>query len=216
MRTMDREIDRGPERKEQQSTERVQPRIGVSFRRASRSRSDGQAGGMRSDTSAHPVRATGLIAACGLALAACGHAPERASHATSGASAISERHDPRTARALLRIARAFNNDYQQNKDAPVYARWDATSQAIISQTTYLRRHRDCPNDPNVKVNTWGVTHGPEGAWLVHYSIDGQQFTDWWYYVHGRFVFDLPKSNPSAVALYKASPAQYVKEMGCGH
>jgi hypothetical protein len=178
----------------------------------------GQAGGVQFLGWMREVVATGLVVACGLAVAACGHSPGKASHVTSdtssSASAISERHDPRTAQALLRIARAFNDDYQQNKDAAVYARWDGTSRAIISRATYLRRHRDCPNDPHVKVNTWGVTRGADGAWLVHYSIDGQEFTDWWYYVHGRFVFDLPKSNPSAVALYKASPAQYAKETGC--
>lgn len=159
--------------------------------------------------------AAALFAVCGLVGAACGDTAGPASPG-SGARAGAHAHDPETAKALLRIATAFNTDYEQNKDAAVYARWDATSRAIISQATYVQRHHECPNTPHVKVDTWEVTRGPGRAWLVHYSIDGQQFTDWWYYVHGRFVFDLPKSNPSAVALYKASPAKYVKDVGCGH
>lgn len=161
-----------------------------------------------------PLLAAGLVAAFGLAGAACGQAGGGTS--PPGASAPPSSHDPKTAKALLRIAAALNNDYQDNKDAAVYARWDARSQALISEATYVQRHHQCPNTPHVKVDTWGVAHGPGGAWLVHYSIGGQQFTDWWYYVHGRFVFDLPKSNPTAVALYKDSPAQYVKAVGCGN
>lgn len=159
-----------------------------------------------------------LGAATGLVLAACGQTSGRASGTEAGTSAsvISHARDPETEKALLRIARTLNNDYQQNKDAAVYTRWDAASRAIISQATYVQRHRDCPNTPHVRVDTYGVTHGPDGAWLVHYSIGGQQFTDWWYYVNGRFVFDLPKSNPSAVALYELPPVQYAKELGCRH
>lgn len=125
-------------------------------------------------------------------------------------------HDPKTAAALLRIASAFNHDYATNRDAAVYARWDPASRAVISRAGYLQRHRDCPSPPEQDVRTWGVAHGPGGAWLVHYSIGGQQFTDWWYYVDGRFEFDLPRSNPSAVALYRSSPAQYAKAVGCTH
>ena len=44
--------------------------------------------------------------------------------------------------------------------------------------------------------------GPRGAWLVHYEIGGQQLTDFWFYVHRRWVFDLVLSNPDAVKLYR--------------
>lgn len=162
-----------------------------------------------------PLLAAALAAACSLGTAACKGTAGSASKRPDATSAPSRTRDPETARALLRIARAFNDDYQQNRDAAVYARWDAASRAVISRATYLRRHRACPNTPHVKVDTWGAVRGPDGAWLVHYSIQGQQFTDWWFYVHGRFVFDLPRSNPSAVALYRATPAQYAKELGCG-
>lgn len=157
-----------------------------------------------------------LAAACAVAMTGCRQAEERASRNGTGTGTISHARDPETGRALLRIARTLNDDYQQNKDAAVYARWDGASRAIISKATYVQRHRACPNTPHVRVDTYGVTHGPGGAWLVRYSIGGQQFTDWWYYVKGRFVFDLPRSNPSAVALYRLSPAQYAKDLGCGH
>ena len=166
-----------------------------------------------------PVRrwlaAGALVLAGGVAGAACSSPGGQAGPATGAARPAAAPRDPRTKAALLRIARALNNDYQQNRDAAVYARWDGPSRAIISEATYVQRHHQCPNTPNVPVDTWGVSNGPGGAWLVHYSIEGQQFTDWWYYVRGRFVFDLARSNPSAVALYRASPAQYAKDVGCG-
>lgn len=155
-----------------------------------------------------------LVAALSVGAAACGPPAERASQHRDGARDSLHSSDPETARSLLHIARAFNEDYQRNRDAAVYGRWDAASRAIISQATFVRRHNECPNSPHVKVDTWGVDRGPGGSWLVHYSIDGQQSTDVWYYRHGRFVFDLPKSNPSAVRLYEASPSQYLKDVGC--
>lgn len=154
--------------------------------------------------------AVAALAAAALVLAACG-AP------TGGAAAAHRRplRDPETRPALLRIARRFNDDYATNRDAAVYDRWDAASRAVISRAAFLRRHRDCPDPPEGRVDTWGVTRGPGGAWLVHYSIGGIQFVDYWYYAHGSFVFDLPRSNPGAVALYRSTPAQYAKAVGCG-
>lgn len=160
--------------------------------------------------------AAASVAACSLFAGACTQTIGRAQKPDAGTAPSHHRRDRETATSLLRIARTFNDDYQENKDAAVYARWDSASRAIISEATYVRRHRECPNASHVAVDTWGVTRGPGGAWLVHYSIDGQQLTDWWYYVDGRFVFDLPRSNPSAVHLYRASPAQYAKETGCRH
>jgi hypothetical protein len=52
--------------------------------------------------------------------------------------------DPHTSSALLKIATAFNHDYDIGDYGPVYARWYARSQAIISRAEYIRRHRDCP------------------------------------------------------------------------
>jgi len=51
---------------------------------------------------------------------------------------------------------------------------------------------------------------------VRYEIGGQQLTDYWFYVHLRWVFDLALSNPGAVKLYRLSPQQCVAALGCAH
>jgi hypothetical protein len=124
--------------------------------------------------------------------------------------------DPHTAAALLRIASVFNRDYDSGNYAAVYARWDARSQAIISEADYIRRHRDCLGAAHAHPRTESVSPGAGGAWLVRYEIGGQQFTDYWFYVGRRWVFDLVLSNPDAVRLYRMSPRQYAAAVGCGH
>ncbi len=124
--------------------------------------------------------------------------------------------DPHTTPALLKIATAFNHDYDTGDYGPVYARWDARSQAIIIRADYIRRHEDCPSGSHSLSQTESVSPGPHGAWLVHYEIGGQQLTDYWYYVHRRWVFDLVLSNPDAVKLYRMSPQQYAAALGCNH
>jgi hypothetical protein len=125
--------------------------------------------------------------------------------------------DPHTATALLKIARAFNHDYDTGDYGPIYGRWDARSQAIITRADYIKRHKDCPSGSQTLSQTESVSPGgPHGAWLVHYEIGGQLLTDYWFYVHRRWVFDLPLSNPDAVKLYKMSPQQYVAALGCNH
>jgi hypothetical protein len=124
--------------------------------------------------------------------------------------------DPHTASVLLKIATTFNHEYDSGDYGPVYARWDARNQAIISRGDYIRRHHDCPSGPHVASQTESVSPGPRGAWLVHYEIGGQQLTDYWFYVHRRWVFDLVLSNPDAVKLYRMSPQQYAAAVGCAH
>src|SRR5215468_2662927 len=48
------------------------------------------------------------------------------------------------------------------------------------------------------------------------EVPGQQLTDYWFYVHRRWVFDLVLSNPSSVRLYRMSPQRYVATLGCTH
>ncbi len=122
--------------------------------------------------------------------------------------------DPPTRAALLRIATAFNHDYDRGDYGPVYARWDARSRAIISEAGYIRRHRECPSPPRPASVTESVGPGPRGAWLVHYEIGGQQLTDYWFYVRHHWVFDLVLSNPDAVRLYRMSPQRYAAAVGC--
>jgi hypothetical protein len=131
------------------------------------------------------------------------------------AAPASLRPDPHTAAALLKIATTFNHDYDTGNYGPVYARWDGRSQAIISRADYTQRHRDCPSGSHTPPQTESVGQGgPQGTWLVHYEIGGQQLTDYWFYAHHRWAFDLVLSNPDAVKLYKMSPSQYVAALGC--
>lgn len=153
------------------------------------------------------------MAATALAVLAAGCSPVTG-HPAASTSALPP--DPHTASALLKIATAFNRDYDTGGYGPVYARWDARSQAIITRSDYIRRHRDCPNDSHALSQTESVNPGPHGAWLVHYEIGGQQLTDYWFYVQRRWVFDLVLSNPGAVKLYRMSPRQYAAAVGCGH
>jgi hypothetical protein len=115
---------------------------------------------------------------------------------------------------LLKIATVFNREYDSGDYGPVYARWDARSQAIITRAGYIQRHRDCASSPHTASVTESASPGPRGAWLVHYEIGGQQLTDYWFYVHRRWVFDLVLSNPDAVKLYRMSPSQYATTVGC--
>ena len=125
--------------------------------------------------------------------------------------------DPHTAAALLAIARSFNHDYDTGDYGPVYARWDARSQAIITRADYIKRHKDCPSGSQTLSQTESASPGgPHGAWLVQYEIGGQQLTDYCFYVHHRWVFDLMLSNPGAVKLYRTSPSQYAAALGCNH
>ena len=112
---------------------------------------------------------------------------------------------PHTAAASLKVATAFNHDYDAGDYGPAYACWDARSQAIIPRADYIRRHKDCPSASHALSPTENVSPGPDGAWLVHYEIGGQQLTDYWFYVHRRWAFDLTLSNPDAVKLYRMSP-----------
>jgi hypothetical protein len=158
------------------------------------------------------------IAAAAVVIGVAGCTGE-ASHAgrfSSRAPSVAVTRDPRTAASLLKIATVFNHEYDSGDYGPVYDRWDARSQAIITRTEYIRRHTQCPSAPHAAAHVESATPGPGGAWLVDYEIGGQQLTDYWFYVRGRWVFDLVLSNPDAVKLYKLSPQQYVTAVGCSH
>jgi hypothetical protein len=151
------------------------------------------------------------VAAAALLAAGCTAGPGHP--AASPASLPPDQHTPAT---LLKIATRFNHEYDSGDYGPVYARWDARSQKIITRAGYIRRHRDCPSAPHAPSVTENASPGPHGAWLVHYEIGGQQLTDYWFYVHRRWVFDLVLSNPGAVMLYRLSPSQYAAAIGCSH
>ena len=158
----------------------------------------------------------GVIAGIAASFAvSCSAAPAAAHQGSSPVTPIPR--DLHTAAALLQIATVFNNDYDNGVYGPVYDRWDARSKAIISRAAYIRRHTECPSAPST-ARVESARPGPNGAWLVNYVISGveAQLTDYWFYVDGHWVFDLPLSNPSSVNLYKLSGQQYAATLGCSH
>ena len=136
-------------------------------------------------------------------------------HASHPARAAELPRDPHTTAALVKIATVFNDEYDNGDYGPVYDRWDARSQAIISRAEYIRRRTTCPAAPQV-ARVEDARPGPGGAWLVDYEIGGVHLTDYWFYVHARWVFDLALSNPDAVRLYKLPSQQYAAAVGCAH
>ena len=156
------------------------------------------------------VRQVLMLAAAAILAAGCAETGNQTAAAPSTPA-----RDPQTTAALLRIATLFNNEYDSGVYGPVWDRWDARSQAIITRTGYIQRHTECPDSPQ-SVTVEGATQGPGGAWIVDYQTGGVQLHDYWFYERGRWVFDLPLSNPDSVKLYKLSPQQYVAELGCAH
>lgn len=123
--------------------------------------------------------------------------------------------DPRTAAALLEIATVFNDEYDGGVYGPVWDRWDVRSQAVIARADYVRRHTECRTSPQ-SARVEDARPGQGGAWIVDYEISGVQLHDYWFYVRGRWVFDLVLSNPDSVRLYRLTPQQYIAELGCAH
>jgi hypothetical protein len=157
------------------------------------------------------VRRLAIMAAVTALAAGCTAQASRPAARPSAAA-----RDPRTMAALLKIATVFNNDYDGGGDyGPVWDRWNARSQAIISRADYIRRHTECPDSPQ-SVTVEDASPGPGGAWIVDYEAGGVQLRDYWFYTGGRWVFDLVLSNPDSVKLYKLTPQQYVAELGCAH
>jgi hypothetical protein len=155
------------------------------------------------------------MAAAVATLVSCSAAPATTARKSSPAKPLP--HDPHTAAALLKIATVFNDDYDRGVYGPVYDRWDARSKALISRVEYIRRHTECPTSPSA-TQVVSATPGPNGAWLVSYIVSGAEarLTDYWFYVDGHWLFDLPLSNPSSVRLYKMSGPQYLAALGCTH
>src|SRR6266704_4169153 len=141
------------------------------------------------------------IAATVVAVAACTAQASRPAVPPSAAA-----RDPRTTAALLKVATVFNNDYDDGDYGPVYDRWDARSQAIITRADYIRRHTECPSSPQT-ARVEDAVAGRCGAWLVHYQIGGVRLTDYWFYASGRWGFDLVLSSPDAVRLYELPPQE---------
>jgi hypothetical protein len=123
--------------------------------------------------------------------------------------------DPRTVAALVKVAAVFNDEYDGGDYGPVWDRWDARSQAVIARADYVRRHAECRTSPQ-SARVEDARPGPGGAWIVDYEVSGVQLHDYWFYVRGRWAFDLLLSNPDSVTLYRLTPRQYLAALGCAH
>jgi hypothetical protein len=168
-----------------------------------------QVSGAGDRTAETVIRNVRLLAALAVLAAGC----------AAGSRAVTQSpaptRDPHATAALLRVATAFNNDYDRGDYGPVWDRWDARSQAIITRTDYIHRHTECPDSPQ-SVRVEDARRGPGGAWIVDYEDGGVQLHDYWFYVAGRWVFDLVLSNPDSVKLYRLTPQQYLAELNCAH
>ena len=127
--------------------------------------------------------------------------------------ASASRADPRSGAALVSIAQRFNDDYAANRDGLVYDRWDSRSRMIISRSRYVELHALCPTAPAPAVVEGAAPVG-DGFWRVRYDIGGVQLIDYWHYVADRWQFNLQRSNPGAVKLYRMSTAAYMAAVGC--
>jgi hypothetical protein len=162
------------------------------------------------------------LALAGLALAGCGQpgtaggttAPPAATSPAAASPAGPAAADPATVAALLRVAQAFNDAYDNGDFGAAYDRWDARSQAIISRAEYIRRHLVCAPATRSAARVTGAVRGPAGTWLVSYQIGGSRLTDTWYYARRRWVFDIVRSNPGAARLYRLPFARYAAATGC--
>ena len=102
-----------------------------------------------------------VLAAAACLTAGCSSASGRgAAHAVARPPPAPLPPDSRTASALLKIATAFNNDYDRGDYGPVYARWDARSQAVITRAQYVKRHQDCPSAPHAAASVAERHPGP--------------------------------------------------------
>jgi len=143
----------------------------------------------------------GVILLSAIALAGC----------SQSSSTKTERDNAQT---LVKVAQKFNDDYRDGNFGSVYDRWNAPSQAIIRRSDYIRRHVECPNNSQAPVHVLSVRRGIGDTWLVSYTISDLNFSDYWSYSEGRWQFDLLKSNPAAVKLYRLPVAQYALNLGC--
>lgn len=121
--------------------------------------------------------------------------------------------EPATAAELTLVATEFNHDYQVNDVAPVWERFDASSRTVIARSRYLRWHHECPSAPGA-ATTLSASPVSNGWWVVAYSISGVILHDYWHQEQRRWRFSLVRSNPSAVALYSSSFANYARATGC--
>jgi hypothetical protein len=155
------------------------------------------------------------LAAIAVALFAAGCTAGMAHPAASSAPLPPDAH---TASALLKVATVFDHDYDSGDYAPVYARWDARSQAIITRADYIARHKDCPSGSPTLSQTESVSlGGPHGAGLVYYEISRRPAADRLLVLRPPPVGVRPRAEqPRRGQALPDIPRQYVAALGCAH
>ena len=122
--------------------------------------------------------------------------------------------EPATLDTLLAVAQRLNDDFGSGRYAQVYQRWDPQSRALISGEEYVRRHVQCQTAPQDPTHILRAVFGADGYWRVTYILDELRFVDYWRYRAGHWEFDLIRSNPDAVRLYRMNPQAYASAVAC--
>jgi len=133
--------------------------------------------------------------------------------AGSTSSSIAAQQNNMTTIVLQVRATTLNTDYARNADGPVWDLFDPQSQAVISRADFVDRHQHCPR-PGVAPRITGINSGPNGYEIVNETLSGTVLHDYWHLVGGTWRFNLARSNPSAVALYREPRARYLADLGC--
>ena len=128
-------------------------------------------------------------------------------------SSITAQQNNMTTTALQVRATTLNTDYARNADGPVWDLFDPRSQAIITRADYVDRHQHCPR-PGFAPRITGISTGPNGYEIVNETLSGTVLHDYWHLVGGQWRFNLARSNPSAVTLYREPRAKYFADLGC--
>lgn len=115
---------------------------------------------------------------------------------------------------MLKVAQRLNDDFGAGRYAQVYERWDPASRALISGDEYVARHLACQTAPQDASQVIAAVPGADGFWHVTYVLDDLRFVDYWKYRAGHWEFDLIRSNPSAVRLYRMSRQAYLTAVAC--
>lgn len=146
-----------------------------------------------------------------------GHPPSTASPQPTASAADTESYppaEPDTRATLLRVAQRLNDDFGSGRYAQVYQRWDPTSRALISGADYVARHVECQTAPQDQSRVTAAVLSADGFWHVSYVLDDIHFVDYWRYRAGHWEFDLVRSNPNAVRLYRLPRSAYLVAVAC--
>lgn len=121
--------------------------------------------------------------------------------------------EPQTAGELRKVATTFHRDFSLDRPRAMYPYFDSATRRVVSESKYAHLLGVCPGVSGTATIT-SVQRGSNGWWRVYYQIHHVSYVEYWRYETGRFVFDLPRSHPSAVKLYHLSLPRYATALGC--